>query len=117
MSSYLKRIKQENEMKTKEKNIQFNDVFKTKKSKAKRKSKAKTKRKSKSKTEAQSIIFENDIYTAEQARQWLKKNGYKPIKRVDKTKNFLRYRLTEPEYKSYRTINVTKGIKIVLGIN
>lgn len=68
-------------------------------------------------TQIQSIIFEKKKFKSEDARKWLKKYGYKPIKRVDKTKNFLRYRIREPKKRAiYRTINFGDNIKAVLEI-
>jgi hypothetical protein len=69
----------------------------------------------KHKSKIQSIIFEKLLYTPEEARKWLKKNEFKPIKHVDKTKNFLRYRIRSPKKGSrYRMIEFTDGIKAVI---
>ena len=68
-------------------------------------------------TAIQSIMFEKNKYNTEKARKWLKKYNYKPIKRVDKTKNFLRYRIREPKKGTmYRTINFGDDIKSVVEI-
>jgi len=46
--------------------------------------------------ELQAVIFDNKKFTSTLARVWLRNHKHKPIKRVHKTKNFLRYRLREP---------------------
>lgn len=64
-----------------------------------------------------SIIFDNKLFTANSARSWLKIHNYKPIKHVDKTLNYLRYRIRDPAmFKSFVTKEITPGIKIVFGI-
>lgn len=68
-------------------------------------------------TAIQAIIFEKENFKSQDARKWLTKHGYEPIKRVDKTKNYLRYRLTEPKKNGvYRTIDFGDDIKAVLEI-
>ena len=63
----------------------------------------------------QAVLFKKP-FTTKKARAFLKKNGFKPIKRVDKTKNFLRYRIRDPkQFKRFRTISFTKNIKAVVG--
>jgi len=63
----------------------------------------------------QALLFDNAKWTPAKARSWMKRKGYKPIKRVDKTDTYLRYRLRQPQKKSrYRTIKFGKGIKAVL---
>ena len=51
-------------------------------------------------SKVQSILFDKDFFTTKEARKWLKNNNFKPIKRVHKTKNYLRYRIRYP-YKKY----------------
>ncbi len=41
----------------------------------------------------QAVIFSKSEWTANNAMKWLKLHGLKPIKRVHKTKNYLRYRI------------------------
>ena len=71
-----------------------------------------------SKTKIQSVRFIlSKGWTSDQARNWLKANDIKPIKRVDKTANELRYRILSPgKFTSFRTIKTDKGINIILGI-
>jgi len=65
----------------------------------------------------QSVLFDINKFTVKSARAWLKRNGLKPIKRVEKTENFLRYRIVEPEDKfEFRTIELTDNIKAILAI-
>jgi hypothetical protein len=69
-------------------------------------------------TEIQSILFNKTKYNSIKARKWLKENNYKPIKRVHKTENYLRYRIKNPNSKyQYRTINFGKYIKAIIKIN
>lgn len=64
-----------------------------------------------------SIIFDNKLFSPTTARKWLTEHDYKPIKHVDKTSNYLRYRIRDPKlFKSFVTKEVTHGIKFVFGI-
>ena len=64
----------------------------------------------------QAIIFDNKIWTTITARAWLKKHKHKPIKRVDKTLNYLRYRLIEPnKFKNFIMKKTVIGINLVIG--
>ena len=51
----------------------------------------------------QAIMFDKKIYTTEQARKFLTKHKFNPIKRVRITKNYYRYRLKEPDETKYIT--------------
>lgn len=63
-----------------------------------------------------SIIFESSKFTSTSARKWLKDHKYTPIKRVDKTTNYLRYRIRDPSlFKSFITKEISPGIKFVIG--
>lgn len=62
----------------------------------------------------QAIIFKKDLWNASSALKWLKKHKYKPIKRVHKTENFLRYRINEPNEKyNYITLSFKNGIEMI----
>jgi len=78
----------------------------------------------------QNLMFEKAKWTPATARAWLKKHNYKPIKRVDAKKDYLHYRLKDPDEfiaKSFRTKELGKaelpgtptsqslGIKTVMG--
>ena len=67
-------------------------------------------------SEIQSVLFNKKGFTIKRAKAWLKRNNFKPIKKVDITKNFLRYRLTNPKkLKRFRTVVVTRNIRLVIG--
>lgn len=70
-----------------------------------------------SKSEVQSVVFDKKYFkSAKDARTWLTNNNFKPIKRVDKKANTLRYRITDPkQYKDFRMKKIKKGISLVLG--
>ena len=66
----------------------------------------------------QNVIFDKKIWTTSKCRIWLKKHGFKPIKRVDVTDNYYRYRIKHPiEFMkgSFITYNFGHGIKSVMG--
>jgi hypothetical protein len=66
----------------------------------------------------QAVLFERDKWDTTRARQWLKKNGYKPIKRCHVTSQYLRYRLRQPSSKyRYVTKSLGKGVKIIVIVN
>ena len=65
----------------------------------------------------QAVIFRSSVYDTKMARKWLKKYKLRAIKRVDKTKNYLRYRIREPsEFKSFRTKRLD-NIDLIFGNN
>lgn len=65
----------------------------------------------------QAVLFNNEIYTALSARRWLKRHNFEPIKKVDKTTRFLRYRIVEPNDKDiYRFKHITDDIHFIIGI-
>ena len=49
----------------------------------------------------QAVLFDKSYWTTNQARNYLNKNGYIPIKRVHTTDKYHRWRLLEPNYKKY----------------
>jgi len=65
----------------------------------------------------QAVIFDNDVFKSENAREWLKKHYLRPIKPVHLTENYWRYRIQEPNYEVYRYITHTidNGIKFIIG--
>ena len=73
--------------------------------------------KKKKSSETQAVVF-NPGWKASAARLWLKKNGFKPIKKVHKTSGgFLRYRITDPkQYRSFFWRKTSKGINFVIGL-
>lgn len=63
-----------------------------------------------------SVIFEKQYYTATQARRKLKEMGFTPIKHVDITKSYLRYRIVDPnEFTRFITKSTGQGLKLVIG--
>lgn len=64
-----------------------------------------------------SIIFRKDKWTIQDSHRWLYQHGYRPIKNVDVTQNFYRWRIRDPnEFRQFVTKKVGKGIEIVFGI-
>ncbi len=66
----------------------------------------------------QAVIFSKSEWTTNNARIWLKSHNIIPIKRVHKTKNYLRYRIVEPDqFKNYymKTLENIKGVRFVMG--
>lgn len=62
----------------------------------------------------QSVIFNKNYYTINDAILWLEYNGYKYPIRIDETKNYYRMRQFNPKKnKYYRTINLNKYIKLI----
>ena len=68
-------------------------------------------------TETQSIAFEKKLWTPKKARSWLKKHNLKPIKRNDRARNFIIFRLQNPEkFSGFRVKILPGGIHLILGI-
>jgi phage-related protein (TIGR01555 family) len=69
-------------------------------------------------TSTQSVIVSKKVFpTAERARAWLKKHGFKTSK-IDETEESFRFRQREPgEFKpgSFRTIELRTGVSAVIG--
>lgn len=66
-------------------------------------------------TKIQSLLFDKKYWNIKEALKWQYNNGYKPIKRVHITKEYLRYRQSEPlKNKNYRIINLGNHIKAVI---
>lgn len=70
-------------------------------------------------THIQAVLFDKSIYTTTQARAWLKKEGIQPLKRVDNTEKYHRYRIIEPNYKkyNYRIKRSRKGIDFIIAFD
>ena len=67
-------------------------------------------------SEVQGVNFDRRKWTSDKARQWMRQNKYKPIKRVHKTANQLRYRIKNPKrFRRFRVKELGKGISLVLG--
>ena len=65
----------------------------------------------------QSVLFDRTKYDATEARTFLKRHRFNPIKRVHKTKNYLRYRLRDPDsFDRFATKTIVKKrIHLVIG--
>ena len=69
-------------------------------------------------SEIQAVLFKtSEGWTSTKSRKWLKENSLKPIKRVHKVGDLLRYRIKEPDYKFYTTKSQKNGINFVIGSN
>lgn len=65
----------------------------------------------------QSILFDKEKFTLEEAKKWLEKHNFKNEK-VDETDKYYRFRQREPDEfipDSFRTIEITDGIKAIVG--
>ena len=68
-------------------------------------------------SKVQSIIFKKSEYSLEEAKDWLKKNGYKYSK-VDEKESTYRFRQIDPDkFNNFRTKKTSSGISFVLGFN
>lgn len=66
----------------------------------------------------QAVIFSSDLFTNAKAKNWLVSHRYVPIKGVDKTANYLRYRIRDPsQFSGFVIKEISPGIKIVFGKN
>lgn len=64
----------------------------------------------------QAVLFDKRYgWTAPDAKRWLKRNEYKPIKPVHKTTNFLRYRIHRPNATRYVMKKADGGVQFVIG--
>lgn len=63
----------------------------------------------------QAVLFDKDRYTTENARAFLVRHGFHPIKHVHVTDNYLRYRIREPiKNGQYLMKEIDKsGIKLI----
>lgn len=63
----------------------------------------------------QSIIFNKNRFTANEARKFLIDHNFHPIKPVDVTRHHFRFRLKNPDYlKRFAVKEITTGIKLVV---
>ena len=64
----------------------------------------------------QNIMFKKKYFTLKEANEYIKKHGYKPIKKVHETDKMYRYRLASPKlFNKFRTLKIKKGILITIG--
>ncbi len=65
-------------------------------------------------SKVQSIIFDKSLWKLTDAKQWLKKHGYK-YNKIDDKANYIRFRQLRPLKKyNYATIDLGVGIKFIL---
>jgi hypothetical protein len=69
-------------------------------------------------SKVQAVLFHKDKFNTKQARKWLKDNNFTPIKRVDITDKYRRYRIIQPDYKkyNYRTKKTNKNIDFIIQV-
>ena len=69
----------------------------------------------------QACLFDINDWSTDEARKFLKIHDITPIKKVHKTKAFLRYRILQPNYNKYiyriKTIQKKPLIKFILQYN
>jgi len=68
-------------------------------------------------TDVQTVIFDKDKFNLDRAKEWLKTHDFK-IPAVDETEDSFRFRQKDPgsfKEDSFRTIELTEGIKSVIG--
>jgi len=69
----------------------------------------------------QACLFDINDWSTDEARKFLKIHDITPIKKVHKTKTFLRYRILQPNYNKYiyriKTIQKKPLIKFILQYN
>lgn len=64
----------------------------------------------------QAVLFDKNKFTTEKCRRWLKSNNFEPLKRVDVTDNYYRYRIIEPDDNhKYRVKKIDDKIKFIIG--
>lgn len=62
----------------------------------------------------QSIIFNKNNYSEQEAIKWLKYNKFK-YKKIDETKNYYRFRQQPPNKQyNYRTKTIKKGLRLII---
>lgn len=69
-------------------------------------------------TEVQTLIFDKGTWTMENAKEWAYKHNFSNSTAYDEKENTYRFRQADPSKfgkKSFRTIDITKGIKAVIG--
>ena len=65
----------------------------------------------------QSVLFDKNLWNDSGALLWLSEHNLIPLKKVHYTKNFLRYRIRNPnEFTAFYIKKLENGIEIVLGL-
>lgn len=69
------------------------------------------------KTDIQAVTFNKKHWTTKLANEYIRKHKWKPIKRVHRTKSYLRYRLIDPKiFRSFITLKLKNHINLIIGI-
>lgn len=64
----------------------------------------------------QSVLFDMEKWTPQQARKWLTEHDLKPIKKMHRGRRFLHYRLREShQFNRLRIKKVGHGIEFIIG--
>lgn len=67
-------------------------------------------------SDIQSVLFDRDLWTVIEARTWLRKHKFIPIKLPHQTKNKIRFRLQNPlNFRRFRIKKLGEGIELVIG--
>lgn len=66
----------------------------------------------------QAVLFDRFKWSTPDAKKWLKEHSFLPIKKVHITDKFKRFRIVEPDYKTYkyRISHGDKGISFIVGV-
>lgn len=67
-------------------------------------------------SQIQSVLFDKNYWTLDEAKRWLRDNNLKPLKKEHTTKRFYRYRIRNPhEFSRIRTIKTHDGLDLLIG--
>jgi hypothetical protein len=64
----------------------------------------------------QSVIFDKDRYDIKDVYDFLKHHNIKPIKAPHITENYIRMRISPPNFSHYITKDLHNGVKIIIGL-
>jgi hypothetical protein len=68
------------------------------------------------KSSIQSILIPKNLFTLEQAKNWMKKNNF-PILKVHETNKYYRFRQQTPEtFNKYYTKKIKNEIELIIGL-
>jgi hypothetical protein len=64
----------------------------------------------------QAVLFDIQKFNEKDINDWLKKNNFKKIKKIHKTKKYLRVRIVDPKrFKKFRIKKTKTGIDFIIG--
>jgi len=64
----------------------------------------------------QSVIFDKDKYDVLEAMAYLRHHNIKPIKAPHITENYIRMRISPPNFSHYITKDLHNGVKLIIGL-